>query len=163
MKFLEQIRLICSMVLSFLIAIVTDTRGFVLALVIAFAFNIWSGMRADGISISKCKNFSFSKFWKAILELLTYVIIIYVIQSIMHSLGDKEAAKVVIKTISYVFVYVYCQNGLKNIILAYPKNKAFRIIYHIIRFEFTRALPSNVQEIIERVNKNLDDKKVYEK
>ena len=84
-------------------------------------------------------------------------------QSILFSLGDKEAAKIVIKTISYVFVYVYCQNGLKNMILSYPKNKAYRIIYHIIRFEFTRALPSNVQEIIKRVNKDLDDKTLYEK
>ncbi len=36
---------------------------------------------------------------------------------------------------------VYLQNAFKNLIIAYPKNKGFRIIYHVIRFEFKRATP----------------------
>ena len=34
-----------------------------------------------------------------------------------------------------------------------PTNKALRIIYHVIRFEFKRALPENVQRIVERVER----------
>lgn len=30
---------------------VTPTKGFVYALVVMFAFNIWAGMRADGLAI----------------------------------------------------------------------------------------------------------------
>lgn len=30
---------------------VTPTKGFVYALVVMFAFNIWAGMRADGVAI----------------------------------------------------------------------------------------------------------------
>lgn len=41
---------------------VTPTKGFVYALVVMFAFNIWAGMRADGVAIVRCKNFSFRKF-----------------------------------------------------------------------------------------------------
>lgn len=31
---------------------VTPTKGFVYALVVMFAFNIWAGMRADGVAIA---------------------------------------------------------------------------------------------------------------
>lgn len=34
---------------------VTPTKGFVYALVVMFAFNIWAGMRADGVAIVRCK------------------------------------------------------------------------------------------------------------
>lgn len=163
MRYIEQVRLILATIFSALMAVFTDTRGFIFALVISFAFNIWAGMRADGISITRCKNFSFSKFWRAVVELWVYVGIIYTMQGIMYSAGDKEEAMVVIKTITYIFVYVYMQNGLKNVITAYPKNKALRIIYHVIRFEFTRALPTNIQDVIDRVEKNEDDKEQYKK
>lgn len=163
MRYLEQLRLIMATIFSMLIAVFTDTKGFIFALVISFAFNIWAGMRADGISIKRCTNFSFSKFWKAVVELWVYVGIIYIVQGIMYSVGDKEEAMVVIKTITYIFVYVYMQNGLKNVIYAYPKNKAFRIIYHVIRLEFTRAMPTNIQEVIDRVDRNEDNKDDYKK
>jgi hypothetical protein len=51
---------------------------------------------------------------------------------------------------------VYLQNAFKNLITAYPKNKAFRIIYHLIRFEFKRAMPSHVQEVIGRIENEID-------
>lgn len=43
----EQIRLIIISAFSSLLAILTPTEGFVVALVIGFGFNIFCGMRAD--------------------------------------------------------------------------------------------------------------------
>lgn len=48
---------------------VTPTKGFVYALVVMFAFNIWAGMRADGVAIVRCKNFSFRKFKNALFSI----------------------------------------------------------------------------------------------
>lgn len=48
----------------------------VLALVLAFAFNIYAGMKADGVSFTCCENFSFGKFKNALAELVLYVVII---------------------------------------------------------------------------------------
>ena len=79
----EQIRLIIISAFSSLLAILTPTEGFVVALIIGFGFNIFCGMRADGISISRCKNFSWNKAQKAIFELTLYFTIIYVIYSII--------------------------------------------------------------------------------
>lgn len=153
----EQWRIIFATTASPLLAYVTPTTGFMYALIIMFAFNIWAGMRADGIIIRHCRNFKFSKFKNALAELLLYITIIHVIYSTMIQCGDSEAALVVIKSLTYVFMYVYLQNAFRNLIKAYPKKVALRIIYHVIRLEFTRALPSCWQPILERYEKETGD------
>lgn len=153
---LEQWRLIAISTVSPLFGYLTPTRGFVYALVVMFAFNIWAGMRADGVAIVRCTNFSFSKFKNALCELLLYLTIIETIFAIMKNCGDEGAALVVVKSLTYVFMSVYLQNAFRNLIIAYPKNVAIRVIYHIIRLEFTRALPSHIQPIIDRFEKEFD-------
>lgn len=146
-----------------LFAYLVPTAGFMYALVIMFAFNIWAGMRADGVAIRNCKRFSFHKFKNALAELLLYVTIIHVIYSVMLQCGDNEAAKVVIKSLTYVFMYVYLQNAFRNLIKAYPTKVALRIIYHVIRLEFTRVLPGYWQPIIERYQREHDSDIINDK
>ena len=153
----EQWRMIFATSLSPVLAYLTPTAGFIYALIIMFAFNIWAGMRADGVSVRHCKNFRFSKFKNALAELLLYLFIVEAIFIIMKNCGDDQAAIVVVKSLTYVFMYVYLQNAFRNLIIAYPRNLALRIIYHVIRLEFTRALPSHLQPIIERLEKEFGD------
>lgn len=159
----EQWRIIAISTVSPLFGYVTPTKGFVYALVVMFAFNIWAGMRADGVAIRNCKRFSFHKFKNALAELLLYVTIIHVIYSVMLQCGDNEAAKVVIKSLTYVFMYVYLQNAFRNLIKAYPTKAALRIIYHVIRLEFTRVLPGYWQPIIERYQREHDSDIINDK
>lgn len=84
----------------------------------------------------------------ALVELLLYLIIIEVVFSFMSLIGDGENSLLVIKTITYVFSYVYLQNAFKNLIIAYPRNKGFRIIYHVIRFEFKRLRLRTYKELL---------------
>ena len=86
----EQWRMIFATSLSPVLAYLTPTAGFMYALIIMFAFNIWAGMRADGVSVRHCKNFRFSKFKNALAELLLYVTIIYVIYSVMLQCGENR-------------------------------------------------------------------------
>ena len=153
----EQWRIIVISTVSPVLGYLTTTNGFVYAMVVMFAFNIWAGMRADGVAIVRCKNFSFRKFKNALCELLLYLFIVEAIFVIMKNCGDDQAAIVVVKTLTYVFMYVYLQNAFRNLIVAYPKELALRIIYHVIRLEFARALPSYWQPIIERFQKETDD------
>lgn len=154
---LEQWRIIVISTVSPVLGYLTPTKGFVYALVVMFAFNIWAGMRADGVAIVRCKNFSFRKFKNALCELLLYLFIVEAIFVIMKNCGDDQVAIVVVKTLTYVFMYVYLQNAFRNLIVAYPKELALRIIYHVIRLEFARALPSHLQPIIERLEKEFGD------
>lgn len=153
---IENIRLVATSCLSYAFGWLMPTRGFVLALAAAFAFNLWAGMRADGVAITRCRNFSFGKFKNALVEILLYLVIIEMVFTVMVSCGDAKAALVAAKSITYVFIYVYAQNSFKNLIKAYPKKMALRIIYHVLRFEFTRALPSYLKPIIERVEKEIE-------
>ena len=153
----EQLRMIVVSSFSPVIAYLTPTKGFILSLVIAFAFNIWAGMRADGVAICRCRNFRFRKFKNALAELLLYLLIVEVIFSVMVACGDKDASLIVIKSLTYVIIYVYAQNSFRNLIVAYPKNKALRMIYHLIRFEFKRATPSHITSIINRIEGEIDE------
>lgn len=154
----SQIRQIGVTIFSAILAFATPTECFVLALVIAFGFNIFCGMRADGVSVVRCKNFSASKFKNAILEMLLYVAIVYVIYGIMLGCNDGTEALFAIKMLTYIFCYVYVCNAFKNLIKAYPKNISFRVIYYILRFEFAKALPSYWKPILERLNQEFDKK-----
>ena len=153
---IENIRLVATSCLSYVFGWLMPTKGFVLALVLTFAFNCFAGMRADGVTITRCRNFSFGKFKNALVEILLYLIIIEMVFTIMASCGDKQAALVTAKSITYVFIYVYVQNSFKNLVKAYPKKMALRVIYHLLRFEFARALPSYLKPIIERVEGEID-------
>ena len=153
----ENMRIILVTSFSPILGYFTPTKGFVFSLVMMFSFNIWAGMRADGISIVRCKNFSFRKFKNALCELILYLFIVEAIFTIMKNCGDEKASIIVVKSLTYVFMYVYLQNAFRNLIIAYPRNLALRIIYHVIRLEFTRALPSNLQPIIDRLEKEFGD------
>lgn len=64
----SQIRQIGVTIFSAILAFATPTEGFVLALVIAFGFNIFCGMRADGVVLYDARTFlhrsSRTQFWK---------------------------------------------------------------------------------------------------
>lgn len=147
----EQIRLLIVSTCSPILAFLTPTSGFITALVFMFAFNIICGMRADGVSVSikGAHRFSIFKFVSALQEFLLYIIIIVVIFSAVTNVGDKDAAIMCAKTITYVFMYVYLCNGFRNLCITYPKNKGFKLIYYIIRFEFKRLMGEHASKIIE--------------
>lgn len=156
---LDQVRLLVVGALSSVLAYLTPTMGFIIALALTFAFNVIAGMRADGITIIRCSNFSIRKFKEALIELLLYISLVWLVFTLMDKMGDPDAAIITAKTITYICVYVYICNGFKNLIKAYPTNKALRIIYYMLRLEFKRALPTNVQEIVDRVDLEIKRKK----
>ena len=102
----ENIRLLFVSVGSSIMGLLTPTKDFLLSLVILFAFNIFCGMRADNITIKRCKNFTFKKFSNALIELLLYIMIIQVVYNVMYLCGDKEIAIVIVKSITYIYMYV---------------------------------------------------------
>lgn len=155
----EQMRLIFITGISPVMGIITPTAGFVYALIVMFSFNIWAGMRADGIGICRCRNFRFRKFKNALAELFLYLAIIESIYTIMSNCGDSEAALIIVKSLTYVFLYVYAQNSFRNLVIAYPSNVALRIIYHLVRLEFTRMLPEHWKPIVERFKNRENDTK----
>lgn len=147
---MENLRMICVTPICIMSSFITPNIGYIWALILMFSFNIWAGMRADGISITRCRNFNFGKFKNALVELFLYLCIVLTVFTVMKHCGDEKEGMIVAKSLTYVFLYVYLQNAFRNLVIAYPRIAALRMIYHIIRFEIVRALPSHIQPIIER-------------
>ena len=158
----EQLRMIVVGAVSSLLAIITPTKGFMLALVLMCGFNLWCGMRADGVVIRTCKNFSKKKFRGALWELLLYVAIILLIRTVMYLCGDDSESMYAIKVLAYIFLYVYLQHSFRNLTIAYPKNMALWMIYLAIRLEFAKMMPSYLKPLLDQYDKHqkaLDDEK----
>ena len=148
----EQLRMIVSVVGSFVMSVLTPTHNFIFALIFAAAFNIWAGMRADGVVIIRCRNFSFSKFKASLLELALYAFISCLLFTIMLLCGNPKEGVIVVRTMTYLFCYIYLQNALKNLVKAYPKQKAWILLYLIIRLEFARIV--KIDEILDLYEKH---------
>ena len=75
----DQLRLLITGFTAPVFAALMPTQKFILALIIMASFNIWAGMRADGVVIFRCKKFSIKKLRGALVELILYV----------HTLGNS--------------------------------------------------------------------------
>ena len=145
-----------SFLLCTLLAAVTPTVQFVVAVIIAAFFNVWCGMRSDGVINIRCTSFSWRKFKNALLELLVFLCVIEVIAMICHSMGDPTVRQYACKTAAYLIIYCYLDNGLKNLCKAYPKSRAMWYLYLFVHLDFRRfiKIDSLLSEYDEHV-KNL--------
>ena len=150
---LEQIRRLFVWVACSIMAIVAPTKGFVAALALAWAFNVWCGMRADGVINIKCRNWSWQKFSHALLELVAFLSVIWLVALITYNCGDAEAGLYACKTINYIFVWSCFENGLKNLCKAHPQTKALWIVYLFVRLEFTKML--RIDDIIRLYDEHI--------
>ncbi len=141
-----------SVVLSAVVAAVDPTRGFVVAIILAGFFNIWCGMRSDGVTIINCRKFSWSKFKHSIVELFVLLGVVEMIAMICHSMGDNEVKLYACKVVGYCIVYCYLDNGLKNLCKAYPKSKGLWLVYLFIHLDFRRLL--HIDELMEKYDKH---------
>lgn len=157
---LDNLRHILMYVLCAIVAAISPTTGFVTALIIAWAFNLWCGMRADGVVIITCKNWSWKKFGHTCAELILFLTILWLVALITYFSGDADEGLYAVKTINYVFVWSYVQNGLKNLCKTHPKNKALWIIYLFVRFEFTKIV--RIDNIIALYEEHLQKQEAYE-
>lgn len=151
----EQVRMVCTLLTSTILAIVTPTGTFVAALTLASMFNVWAGMRADGVSVIRCKRFSWDKFLRALCEFMVTLVVLELIRGIMYLCGDDGVSLYPVKILTYAACVIYLQNALKNLVKAYPKNKILWVVYLFIRCEWRKALPANVDAMLKRYEQHV--------
>ena len=59
------------------------------------------------------------------------------------------------KILTYAACVIYLQNAMKNLVKAYPKNKILWVVYLFIRCEWRKALPSNVDAMLEQYEQHV--------
>lgn len=121
-----------SMLLDFFFPI----QGFIYAIGILATANIFFGLAADRW------DFQFKKAFKAILYLLGYISLLAACFG-LGVLMDEEAGdmKDFTKWITYVMVWFYVSNSLKNWNKWQPDNKVIEFLYWVVSFK-----------LVERVN-----------
>ena len=103
----EQVRLMWTLLTSTILAIVAPTGSFLAALTLGCMFNVWAGMRADGVSVIRCRNFSWDKFLRAIIEFGVILTVIELIRAVMFLCGDVSESLYPVKTLTYTAFYIY--------------------------------------------------------
>ena len=151
----EQVRMVCTLLTSTILAIVTPTGTFVAALTLASMFHVWAGMRADGVSVIRCKRFSWDKFLRALCEFMVTLVVLELIRGIMYLCGGDGVSRYPVKILTYAACVIYLQNARKNLVKAYPKNKILWVVYLFIRCEWRKALPSNVDAMLKRYEQHI--------
>ena len=142
-------------VISVVAAALDPTMGFVVAIILAGFFNIWCGMRSDGVTIINCRSFSWRKFIRALAEMLMFLIIVELLALICHSMGDHNVKVYACKTIGYCIVYCYIDNGLKNLCKAYPRSRGLWLIYLFVHFDFRRMV--KIDELMAKYDNHVNN------
>ena len=146
---MEQVRMVAVTIVSAVMSVLSPVNNFLLALMVAWGFNVLAGMRSDGIMITNCSKFSIRKFSDSIVQLVLYVCVLCGVQMVMYLCGDCDKSVYVVKTATYIFIYVWVCNGFKNLIRAYPKAKGLIIVYLLLRLDFKKIAPQHVQDVID--------------
>lgn len=155
----EQVRLMWTLLTSTILAIVAPTGSFLAALTLGCMFNVWAGMRADGVSVIRCRNFSWDKFLRAIIEYGVILTVIELIRAVMFLCGDVSESLYPVKTLTYTAFYIYLQNALKNLVKAYPNNKMLWVLYLFVRCEWRKMIPTNIDALMAQYDKHVEKQK----
>lgn len=145
---------------SIVTAYFDSTFTFITALFVAFWFNILAGLRADEVKFKMWRliNFDGHKFKDSLKELLLIVVITYFLKGIMDLMQHNEKSVYAVQILTWIALYYYIRNSLRNLSLAYPKSNWIKVVYHLFSFQFTQMMPDSVNKAIEKTD-NKDEVK----
>ena len=126
------------------IATLQPVHNAMLLLLIFAACDILFGILAGLIAARE--RFSFKKFILAAGYLLVYLGIVVMVYAVGKYQDDTQEALYVVKVITYVFIYFYSSNILKNLHLLMPDNPVIRFLDYFIGLQFTRKVAGGVPE-----------------
>ena len=138
---------------------INPTGSYLMALVIAFGFNIFAGLRADEVKIKLQRiippvyltNFSGNKLKDSLFELLIITVVTYLLKLLVELMRLEGGSAYVVQVLVAFAIYYYFTNGLRNLQKVYPKWKWLRFIYHLITFKFKEFFGSDVSNIMDKV------------
>lgn len=123
---------------STLVASLQPVHNAMLLLLIFAGCDILFGILA-GIIASR-ERFSFKKFMLSACYLLIYLGIVVMVYAVGKYQEDLEESLYVVKVITYVFIYFYSSNILKNLHLLMPDNPVIRFLDYFIGLQFTKKI-----------------------
>ena len=133
-----------------------STSTFMIALLMAFLFNVMAGLRADDVKFTMWRlvNFDGYKFKDSLKELALIVVVTYFLKGIMDLMQHNEKSIYAVQVLVWIALYYYVRNSLRNLSKAYPKIKWIVVVYHLFSFQFGKLMPEGVKHAIEKAENN---------
>ncbi|GHV45899.1 hypothetical protein FACS1894180_8700 [Bacteroidia bacterium] len=120
-------------------AFFTQSEGALYLLAFLFAGNIVVGITTD--IFFNNNQFSFKKFLFALFELMIYIGLVVGVVVITHFLNEAAVGEYALKVLSWLFVYAYGVNILKNLQQIFPANVVISFLYYVLSFELIKKIP----------------------
>jgi len=141
------------------VGFINPTGSYLMALVLAFGFNIFAGLRADEVKIKLqriippiyLKNFNGNKLKDSLFELLIITAVTYLLKGLVELMQLNGSSAYVVQVLVAFAIYYYFTNGLRNLQKAYPKWKWLRLLYHLITFKFKEFFGTDISNIMDKV------------
>lgn len=129
-----------------------DTNSFMFALFLGFFFNIIAGMKADHVQIKifRVCNFNGNKLKDSLAELFLIVVTTYFLKIIADLMGRQDKSVFIVEWLVWVALYYYVRNGLKNLQIAYPRNKWIGFVYNFLSFQFFNFAPESIKNALNK-------------
>lgn len=145
---------------SMICAYFESTYSFMLALFLGFVFNILAGFKADEVKFKMWRlcNFSGHKFKDSLMELFLIVSITYFLKMLADLMKHGDKGVFIVQWLIAVALYWYVRNGLRNLSLAYPKNRWIRFVSNLISFQFNELAPESVKRAWEKSKDKEEEK-----
>ncbi|EHP47186.1 phage holin family protein [Odoribacter laneus] len=102
------------------------------------------------------EKFSFKKAFHCFIEVAIYVMIVSSIYQIGDTLKDEVEATYTVKIVTYVMLYFYSKNILKNLVHLFPKNQVFYCLDYLLGLEFVKHIP-HYSENLKSKNKDYEN------
>ena len=156
---LESLGKVFSGIFVIVTGFINPTETYLMALVIAFGFNILAGLRADEVKIKLQRiippifvtNFNGNKLKDSLFELLIITVVTYLLKLLVELMQLEGGSAYVVQVLMAFAIYYYITNGLRNFQKAYPHWKWLRFVYHLITFKFKEFFGSDVSNIMDKV------------
>jgi len=137
--------------LSCLVAYFEPLRSAMFVLMFVFFLDMIIAIYAD-IVVNR-KDFKPKKFLTAFFYVAIYLMIIVCVYIVGERMGDAEESLYVDKIVTYIFIYFYIVNILKNLRIIVPENRPIAFLEFTFGLEFLKRIP-NLDEFIRHENKH---------
>ena len=117
-------------IITGIISIFSPLQDILYALFLSFLFNIITGIITD-VHVNK-KTFEIKKAFDAIIHFTFYIALVYFIYNVSVNLGDADSGRVGVKWATYIVIYFYLTNILRNASKVFPQNQTISFMYMVL-------------------------------
>lgn len=136
---MDAIKIAIMALISSILAYFQPIHDIMIVLAFVFVVDFGAGLLVD--LIVNDDRIRIKKVLFATIFIALYVSIIASVFFIGDRMGDGKEALSVIKMLTYVFIYFYASNTLRNLCLLFPENKPLAFLYYFLGLQVVKRLP----------------------